>query len=507
LIDIIRTSARLRVALLVGALLAAVVPMTFVGAVSGQIPGNSTCKKLLADETAQEIKVDVSDLANAAKFGPVTITGLNAGKTLMGFTSTTRVSAVFVKGGPDGGYLYDYRLPNPPGGSLGDTNMGTNGYGAGRHQISHVSFCWNQPPRVPLTASKTAKATYDKTITWELTKTVDPKTHSGIAGEKAGESKWTVKAKKIVTLGNYKVTGKITINNANTFGVPVTVTDQLNDGTPATVACDGTGNATGTAPAKGSLVCHYAAKPTGSAATKNNATVTPSAEYSDLAPNPQPHADLVWEVTTIGFEKAQLVDTPATGLPDGVPPIDKIVTGDHEEVFYEDFWCPADRSVYDATGKHTYVRTNTAYLKGPNTNLSASDSVTVHCTYPQEWKGETATGQGPRYPGSSNWFMYTPYTTAKVDLIAGQKYDAGDVLMKRVGSSTEITIKLHDGFRFAAVSANLKIQHFASAPTSYLSPGRFAHKFDVAQSKREITVVVPTADFYGIHADVQRLVS
>jgi hypothetical protein len=128
----------------------------------------------------------------------------------------------------------------------------------------------------------------------------------------------------------------------------------------------------------------------------------------------------------------------------------------------------------------------------------------VSCEYP--WRGETATGAGALYPGAGNWFMYTPYATEKVDLIAGQNFDAGDISMSRDATSTYIEITLHDGFRWAAVPANLKIQSFPSAPARYVQPGQFASKFSVNQSQSTYTAKIAgtTANFYGIHADVER---
>jgi hypothetical protein len=111
-------------------------------AVSGPIKGNTTCKALLGNASAYEIKVETSGIFNGAKWGPVTFKNVNARKTLMGFDSTVPVLGVFVKGGPTGGYFYDYRTS----GTSSDTNMGTAGYGNGRNQISHVSLCWNEEP-------------------------------------------------------------------------------------------------------------------------------------------------------------------------------------------------------------------------------------------------------------------------------------------------------------------------------------------------------------------------
>jgi hypothetical protein len=125
----------------------------------------------------------------------------------------------------------------------------------------------------------------------------------------------------------------------------------------------------------------------------------------------------------------------------------------------------------------------------------------------EQWADETAVGAGTRYPDTKNWFTYTPYTTNKVDLIAGQHFDAGDIFMSRSGSTTSIRIVLHDGYRWADVEENLKIQPFASAPTAWMPPGGFLHKFTV--SGNTVTVQLPgtTAKFYGIHGDVERLLT
>jgi len=81
------------------------------------------------------------------------------------------------------------------------------------------------------------------------------------------------------------VTGDITITNQNSYAVAVSVGDVLNDGPPgtaATVTCPGSATpGTGTVPAAAggepdTLVCHYAASPSGHAATVNTATVSVS---------------------------------------------------------------------------------------------------------------------------------------------------------------------------------------------------------------------------------------
>jgi hypothetical protein len=82
--------------------------------------------------------------------------------------------------------------------------------------------------------------------------------------------------------------------------------------------------------------------------------------------------------------------------------------------------------------------------------------------------------------------------------------------MTRNGTSTYIKITLHNGFRWANVSQNLKIQDFANAPTKYIQPGQFKYKFTVTpQSTVTYTAKIPgtTAKIYGIHADVERFVN
>jgi hypothetical protein len=138
---------------------------------------------------------------------------------------------------------------------------------------------------------------------------------------------------------------------------------------------------------------------------------------------------------------------------------------------------------------------------------------------PQQAAGETATGFGIEYPNSSNWFMYTPYTTSKVDLVQGPKHnDVGDIFMSRSGggasAKTTIRITLHAGWSWDAVEEVLKIQPFDSAPKDYVQPGAFLYKFtapnlakdpstSVSFSGQTATVVMPgTKANYGIHADV-----
>lgn len=114
---------------------------------SGSINYNATCSQLLGG-TAYEIKIDPIRNDGTYTQGPVEYT-ISSGGKLVSFTSTVPLKGVFVKGGTGGGgYFYDYRLPDPPGGRASDSNLGVAGYNEGQQQISHISFCWDQEPTV-----------------------------------------------------------------------------------------------------------------------------------------------------------------------------------------------------------------------------------------------------------------------------------------------------------------------------------------------------------------------
>jgi hypothetical protein len=352
-----------------------------------------------------------------------------------------------------------------------------------------------------LTATKSAAGSYDRRLTWTLDKSVSPTSHSGTPGQTAGSSTWTVTTTKSEALSNYRVTGSIVVSNPNPFDTAFGVSDQLNDGTVANVSCPST-----TVPANGSVTCTYTATPAGATATLNTATIT-----SDDVGGTTATAAVSFSATVIGDDTTTLAD-PRFGY-------SQSISSGRTVTFPETFTCPADPTLY-TNGTHTFTVSNTATLTGPNTNLSDNAAVTVTCR--QQFSGETATGYGTRYPGTANWFLYTPYTTAKVDLVSGRDLkDAGDIFMTRTGSGatarTIITIVLHTGWSWANVGEVLKIQPFTTAPTTYLQPGAFLYKFtapnvarypgtSVVFSGNQVTVSLPghAPNFYGIHADVLR---
>ena len=221
-----------------------------------------------------------------------------------------------------------------------------------------------------LQVSKTAAGSYDRTVTWSLTKSVYPASHSGIVGGVAGSSIWTVEADKTVTLGNYRVIGTITIINPAPIAQTFTVVDVLNDGTEATVNCP-----KNTAGPGETVVCTYEVNPQNDAAALNTATVTAAGNL----PQVDDAGVSFIQNPTIGNDSGTLSDPRFAGLPWTYAP--EPISGHTTRTFEETFLCPADASLYDVDGKYTRVEPNTATLNVDIDHV-ASASVTVDCYAP-----------------------------------------------------------------------------------------------------------------------------
>ena len=188
---------------------------------------------------------------------------------------------------------------------------------------------------------------------------------------------------------NYKVTGKITISNDAAIDQTFSVSDELDDGTAASVDCPSL-----TVPAGGSVECSYTASTKD--ATENTATVKAAGNPDVVATAP-----VEYTAHVDGDDEVTLADPRFTYT--------ELISDSKTKTFPETFTCPTDRASYDANNMLTKTFKNTATLKGEKTNLSKEATVTLKCRYP--WVGETATGYGLRYKGTSNWFMVTKFTT------------------------------------------------------------------------------------------------
>ena len=230
----------------------------------------------------------------------------------------------------------------------------------------------------PLTAEKTADGLYDTNFHWTLEKTVDPTSHSGTAGEVAGDSDWTITATKVDDpITDIKVVGSITINNDNDVAVPVTVTDVLDDGTVATVDCGGATQVE----ANDSLVCSYEALPTGITASLNTATI--ASGNPDIA-GTEATAPVEFNVEEAHGDDPVVLTDPHLGLTEETS--STIV-----RVINEEFPCSSVATDY-IDGAYSYTVPNDAFLDGGETHLTASAEVVVDCTLPALRAEKTAEG-------------------------------------------------------------------------------------------------------------------
>ncbi len=339
-----------------------------------------------------------------------------------------------------------------------------------------------------LEVEKTAVGTFDRTASWGLKKTATPTTHTGLAGATFDQN-WLVDVTRTDTDANHTVTGTVTITNDAGIPQAFTATDKINGTTDVPLSCPGTTVAPGDF-----IVCSYSLAIAG--ASSNTATVTADGNrpVSDTVP-------VTYTANPKGDQSVLLTDH-RFKLPQ------KIVTGTLREPLDEVLQCPTDSKLYDANGLLTLPVVNTATITGDKTNMSANATSTLNCSLP--WVDETATGKGTDWTKNTNWFMFTPVASlasgAKVDLVAGQSYDAGDIAL----SGNQLTIRLHDGYRFDPdLTDQVKVHPLSSckADQTYVEPGAYSIKKTATGTS--ITVTVPTGKTvcaYAIHVDTERLV-
>src|SRR5690606_28068761 len=345
------------------------------------------------------------------------------------WTSSFGIDYVIVKGGPDAnGYPYD------------EATSGTGLTTPGGYAISHISFCYDMPTYQPHSATKTANGTYDRSVSWQLTKSVSPGSFSGTAGQPVGDALWTVTATKSETFTNYMVTGTITITNPNGIDVSVSVSDTLDDGTVATVTCP-----SNIVPANGSLVCDYVASPSANA-TKNVAVITSS-------------------VPEIGGATAEMG---VTYVPSGVVHGDDTVTVNDDRyggfpqtisasqtfTYTEPFTCSSNQADY-TNGSDYDIYPNTATLTGASTNLTASAQVDVACMLPPLVPTKTATGT---YDRTITWALDKSVTPDVLNGNAGES--AGSVTWTVVATKQETPSNY-------AVSGTISVYNPASIPQTF----------------------------------------
>jgi hypothetical protein len=383
------------------------------------------------------------------------------------------------------------------------------------------NFAWKvtQPPLVLeglINVDKTAVGTYDRTVNWRLVKRVreaglDPEgtygnsvSFSGNPGDEF-DVDWRVGAVKQESSGNFKVAGDIDITYANvTVPVPFTVADTLSDGTVAAVTCP-----VNTIPVGAdTITCTYEAFPTNANATSNGVVVTlyPPAGFELLAgSNLTDTEPIVWNETVIGDDEVTLADARFD--------YSELISASSRVDFEETFECPTDRSKYNADRLYSETFTNTATLKGDNTDLSASATVTINCEWELVFKDETAWAANGdvagqlRYTPRGNWATYVAYAPKTTTLFAGQTIPVGTVTFSAVtDDEITITVNLSGGWEFEDVLENLKVQNYSSAPSGNPEPGLFDHKEDCDAESNTCSIEVPADNYYGVHVNVGKWV-
>ena len=234
------------------------------------------------------------------------------------------IDAVIVKGGPDANaYVY---VPEAQEGS------GLNAPGTA--DISHVEFCYDYE----LTAEKTANAEYTRTYSWDITKSVDPASHTGWFGDEFTSS-YDVFVDQTVTDSDYKVTGEINISNPTPYTVGFTVEDYV-DGVMATVTCP---DDDFTLDPDETKICSYVAELGDTQPDDGTNTATISSDNPDVggATAEAPYA--FGDPTTVnGYETINVTDYFDGGTGEALGS----ASGDYTFEYDRTFACPTDESAY-----------------------------------------------------------------------------------------------------------------------------------------------------------------
>jgi len=278
------------------------------------------------------------------------------------WTSTIGIDAVIVKGGPNANvYKYD-----PPAEATSDSGLQapTNPNNNKPYGLSHVDFCYDIDPLKKLEVDKTVDASFDRTYTWTIEKSVEPAVWHLFDGDSA-TSEYTVKVTKGAPVdSNFVVEGTITITNPNSVPVKVTnVSDQV-DGVAATITgCDTPFDV----PANGQVQCDYRARD-GLDGSENENHVAVTAEDTSLSASAT--VNFTYEIGEERGDSVTVSDTnPAFGR-------EQRINQSKTFTYTVDFNCA--NVTYNDEGFGSYTYQNTAKL---NDGRQGSDTaeVTVNC--------------------------------------------------------------------------------------------------------------------------------
>jgi len=219
--------------------------------------------------------------------------------TFFSFDSEVPVSAALIKPGGVAGDVYAYEFPpenpqglwNPDDAFPGPTDHDNNLTKSTTTAISHVAFCIDPS----LVVTKTAAGTFDRTYQWMIDKTATPESADiHLNDSQTFDFDIDVASNGFID-SNFEASGSISIENPfNGFDATgLAVSDVLNDGTTASVDCNGATMVAGGQ----TLECSYTASPADATADLNTAT----ADYT-MAGQPRTSsgtAALAWTGTDI----------------------------------------------------------------------------------------------------------------------------------------------------------------------------------------------------------------
>ncbi|NIM51414.1 MAG: hypothetical protein GTO22_19555 [Gemmatimonadales bacterium] len=375
-------------------------PVSNGGVVPELWDDNPTCQDM-GFQYGFRIESDFNDTYNIDGFNTVTVSS-GDGVTLDSWSSTLGIDAVNMKGGNNSNlYVYDPEAKSD--GDLASPKTSSGNPAA----ISHIDFCYDYE----LEAEKTAEAEFTRTYTWEISKSVDPASHTGFAGDEFS-SQYEVTVDQTVTEAS-TVTGTITVRNPHSSeSVGYTVSD-LVDGVEAAVDCDpdteGNQNSGTLSPGE-TVVCSYEASLDGAVDGTNTAEV---ASDNTNVPGTTASADYVFgDPIIIGYPTINVTDFfngDDVGDPLGS------ASGDFTFDYTRDFTCPAEDSGLYENGVYETQFPNTAEID--ETGQSDDATVDVTCYIPAEAKVTKTTTEGGEDIGQFpfTFELYAPGLVPGVD--------------------------------------------------------------------------------------------
>lgn len=438
-----------------------------------QVPGGADAECEAAGCDADfSYKIDNNTAGNPTVTTPEgnVITISNSDGKTFDWSSTWPVSCVLVKAG-------EFILVYSYGASNGDQGL----WAPENKDISHVTFCYDEPAGYSLTVNKTAYTEFTRTNLWTVDKQGDQTQLTLCEGDAATVNySVTVNSTEYVD-SDWLVKGTITIANIAPEGKTAVdaVVNSISDiagGVEATVDCA----LPLTIPAGETVECTYTAVlPAGTDGT-NSVTVTTSSQGVTGA---TATADYAFDLTN----PTTVLDNCVTVSDDKYGDLGQVCLDAAPQTFNY-----ALEISYDMFGLYTY--TNTASFVTGDTGTEGSDSWDVSvrvCQCETAWGGDSP-GEGRAW-----WFYYDTSVGGEQTIWAGQNYQAGTVSYE----GGNIVITLEDGWELTDDSEAVKIQGYNDDdfPTKRPSAGKFDYK------GRNLSVYVGDYHlYYAVHLDVRR---